>query len=112
MTNNLADRFEQNPILRPQDVKPSTSGMEVVCLLNPGVFRFEGKTWLVVRVAERPAQVAGQTSFPILTPDGRMEIKEFRLDDPGLDASDPRIIRFDGQDYLTTLSHLRLLSSE
>jgi beta-1,2-mannobiose phosphorylase / 1,2-beta-oligomannan phosphorylase len=112
MTAQLADRFAQNPILRPQDVKPSTPGMEVVCLLNPGVFRFEGKTWLVVRVAERPAQAAGKTSFPILTPDGRMEIKEFRSDDPRLDASDPRIIRFDGQDYLTTLSHLRLLSSE
>ena len=36
-----------------------------------------GKTWLLVRVAERPAQVPGKTSFPILSPDGRLEVLEF-----------------------------------
>ncbi len=110
--SDLARRFGKNPILKPQDLRPSAEGMEVTCLLNPGVFRFEGKTWLLVRVAERPAQIAGKTSFPILRPDGRLEILEFRSDDPRLDLTDPRVISFDGQDYLTTLSHLRLLSSE
>ena len=32
--------------------------------------------------------------------------------DPRLDLSDPRVISFEGRDYLTTLSHLRLLASE
>jgi predicted GH43/DUF377 family glycosyl hydrolase len=86
--------------------------MEVTCLLNPGVFRFEGKTWLLVRVAERPRQIAGKIAFPILKADGQMEIVEFNSGDPRLDASDPRVISFDGQDYLTTLSHLRLLQSD
>ena len=36
---------------------------------------------------------------------------EFNSSDPRLDLSDPRVISFDGQDYLTTLSHLRLLVS-
>jgi len=109
---DLAQRFEQNPILKPRDVRPSVEGMEVTCLLNPGVFRYQGKTWLLLRVAERPAQVEGRTSFPILSPDGRLEVLEFDSADPRLDLNDPRVISFDGKDYLTTLSHLRLLSSE
>ncbi len=112
MMNDLAQRFAENPILRPQDIRPSVEGMEVTCLLNPGVFRFEGKTWLLVRVAERPAQVPCKTSFPILSPEGRLEVLEFDSSDPRLDLSDPRVISFDGHDYLTTLSHLRLLSSD
>ncbi len=110
--SDLAKRFGQNPILRPQDIRPSVEGMEVTCLLNPGVFRYEGKIWLLVRVAERPAQIPGKTSFPILSPEGRLEVLEFDSDDPRLDLSDPRVINFDGKDYLTTLSHLRLLSSD
>lgn len=110
--NDLAQRFDQNPILKPEDVRPSVRGMEVTCLLNPGVFRYQDKTWLLVRVAERPRQAPGKTSFPILSPDGRLEVLEFDSSDPRLDLSDPRVISFDGQDYLTTLSHLRLLASE
>jgi predicted GH43/DUF377 family glycosyl hydrolase len=112
MMNDLAQRFAENPILRPRDIRPSVEGMEVTCLLNPGVFRFEEKTWLLVRVAERPAQVPGKTSFPILNSDGRLEVLEFNSSDSRLDLSDPRVITFDGKDYLTTLSHLRLVSSE
>jgi predicted GH43/DUF377 family glycosyl hydrolase len=110
--NDLAQRFEQNPILRPCDLRPSVRGMEVTCLLNPGVFRYQDKTWLLVRVAERPAQVPGKTSFPILSPEGRLDIIEFNSSDPRLDLRDPRVINFDGRDYLTTLSHLRLLASD
>ena len=108
---DLAQRFGENPILRPTDLRPSVEGMEVTCLLNPGVFRYQGKNWLLVRVAERPVQIPGKTSFPILSPDGSLEVLEFDSSDPRLDLSDPRVISFDGQDYLTTLSHLRLLSS-
>ena len=110
--NNLAQRFSQNPILRPQDLRPSAEGMEVTCLLNPGVFRYQGRVWLLVRVAERPAQTPGKASFPILNPDGGLKVLEFESSDPRLDLSDPRVISFDGRDYLTTLSHLRLFSSE
>jgi predicted GH43/DUF377 family glycosyl hydrolase len=109
---DLAHRFRENPLLRPADIRPSVAGMEVTCLLNPGVFRYEGKTWLLVRVAERPKQVSGKTTFPILSAAGGLEILEFNSDDPRLDLSDPRVISFDGRDYLTTLSHLRLLMSQ
>lgn len=108
---DIAKRFTQNPLLSPKDLPPSTGGLEIACLLNPGVFSYQGKTWLIVRVAERPAQKDNSISFPLLTPTGT-EIIEIALDDKDLDASDARVINYKGVDYLTTLSHLRLLCSD
>jgi len=110
--HDIARRFPENPILRPGDIRPSIDGMKVECLLNPGAFRFGGKTWLLLRVAERPEQKPGKTSFPIFGESGAIEILEFDNEDPRLDLADPRMICFDGRNYLTTLSHLRLVSSE
>ncbi|WP_316816439.1 glycoside hydrolase family 130 protein [Pedobacter nyackensis] len=106
-----AQRFIQNPLLSPKDLKPSRPGLQITCLLNPGVFTFEGKTWLLVRVAERPEQQKGVISFPILKGNG-IDIIEISEDDPELNADDPRVIKYKGVDYLTTLSHLRLLCSD
>lgn len=108
---DLARRFPHNPILRPTDVRPSQSGMKIECLLNPGAFEFNGRVWLLLRVAERPEQRPGKITFPVLDERGGARIVEFDRDDPRLDLSDPRVLRFDGQHYLTTLSHLRLVSS-
>jgi predicted GH43/DUF377 family glycosyl hydrolase len=112
MTTDVANRFAQNPILSPGDLKPSMEGLEIACLLNPGAFRFEGKTWLVVRVAERPLQKDGTVSFPVLGEDGTVSIVELDRNDPDLSTEDPRIVTYRGQDYLTTLSHLRLVCSD
>ncbi len=109
---DIARRFPGNPLLRPKDIPPSQSGLVVECLLNPGVFRFEHRTWLLMRIAERPEQRPGKTSFPVLNPDGVVEILEFNNSDPQLDLSDPRVISYGGQGYLTTLSHLRLAVSD
>ncbi len=108
---DLARRFPENPILTPSDVLPSTPCMKVECLLNPGVFRFNGHTCLLLRVAERPEQKEDRTSFPIFTPDGALKIMEFDNRDPKLDRSDPRVFRYNGEHYLSTLSHLRLVES-
>jgi beta-1,2-mannobiose phosphorylase / 1,2-beta-oligomannan phosphorylase len=107
---DLAERFPENPILHPRDIRPSMDGMKIECLLNPGVFTFQGRTWLLLRVAERPEQVPGKITFPILD-NGTVRVLEFDKSDPRLDLADPRVINFDGKDYLTTLSHLRLVSS-
>lgn len=109
--HDISSRFKQNPLLSPHDLQPSTAGLEIACLLNPGVFQYDGKTWLVVRVAERPPQQEGMISFPVLKPEGGVEIIALPTNDPDLDTSDPRVINYRGADYLTTLSHLRLLSS-
>ena len=67
---DISRRFSENPILRPADIRPSIPGMKIECLLNPGVFRFDGKIWLLLRVAERPEQKPGKTSFPVLDEQG------------------------------------------
>src|SRR5205085_2092243 len=109
---DIAKRFAENPLLSPADLKASTDGLEITCLLNPGVFQYQGKTWLLVRVAERPAQKENVISFPILTETGSVEIIAIKKDDPELKATDARVINYKGVDYLTTLSHLRLLCSD
>lgn len=108
----MAERFSQNPIIKTQDIQPSQPGLIVECVLNPGVFRFQDKTWLVLRVAERPVQREGFVSFPVMNGDGRLHILEFSKDDPQLDLSDPRAVRYQGKWYLSTLSHLRLVCSD
>ena len=109
---DIAKRDNANPILRPSDLKPCIEGMEITCLLNPGVFRMNGLTWLLLRVAERPRQQEGKISFPVYNAKGEIEVLTFDKDDPALDATNPRVIQYKGNYYLTTLSYLRLVCSE
>jgi predicted GH43/DUF377 family glycosyl hydrolase len=108
---DLALRFAENPLLRPEEVCPSNPDLRVECLLNPGVFRFEGRTALLVRVAERPAPAPGRVRIPFLR-DGRPEILDVDAGDPDLDTSDPREFKYRGEGYLSTLSHLRMFVSD
>lgn len=109
---DIANRFVENPLLSPLDIPPSREGLEITCLLNPGVFQFQNKIWLAVRVAERPKQIDNIISFPVLTETGTIQIIEILKDDPELKATDARVINYKGVDYLTTLSHIRLLCSD
>src|SRR4029077_8275680 len=43
---------------------------------------------------------------------GELQILEFDNSDPKLSRTDPRVIGYDGKDYLTTMSHLRLVGSD
>lgn len=107
---DLANRFPQNPLLQPQDVRPSGEGLKIECLLNPGVFRHDGKVHLLVRVAERPEPVTGRVRIPFLR-DGKVEVLDVAADDPELNTDDPREFKYRGEGYLSTVSHLRLFSS-
>lgn len=109
---DITRRNPKNPLLRPSDLQPAIEGMEIVCLLNPGVFRMNGKVWLVLRVAERPKQEEGIISFPVYNKEGKIEVVSFDKNDPDLDATDPRVIVYKGKNYLTTLSYLRFVCSE
>src|ERR1700760_2356540 len=111
-SRDIARRFPENPLLLPKDLKPSTEGLQIISLLNPGVFRFQNKTWLLVRVAEGIAQKEGVIFFPALNATGNTEIIEVPLNDPDLIATDARVVNYKGLDYLTTISHLRLLCSD
>lgn len=107
-----AKRNKSNPLLRPSQLQPRIAGMEITCLLNPGVFRMNGKVWMLLRVAERPRQIEGKISFPIYDEKGNVKVVSFSQDDPNLDASDPRVINYKGKNYLTTMSYLRLVCSD
>jgi beta-1,2-mannobiose phosphorylase / 1,2-beta-oligomannan phosphorylase len=110
-TVEIAKRFPENPLVVPRSIRPNRPDMTIECLLNPGVFEFDGKIWMLMRVAERPKQREGFLSFPFYNASGEIEILQFDKTDPDLDLSDPRIVSYQGTEYLTTLSHLRLVCS-
>jgi len=107
----MIKREKQNPILSPKDIRPSQDSMKIECLLNPGAFTYNGKIWLLLRVAERPEQREGEISFPVLDENDRITVMRVPSSSPDLDLSDPRVINYKGNDFLTTMSHLRLVSS-
>ncbi|MBO1362893.1 glycoside hydrolase family 130 protein [Prevotella sp. A2931] len=108
---DICKRSGSNPILRPLDFVPAIEGMEIACLLNPGVFKMDHRIGLVIRVAERPKQKEGKISFPIYTKSG-FKVLEFDKTDSDLDLSDPRVITYQGKNYLTTLSYFRFAFSD
>lgn len=112
MMKDIANRFPENPLLSPKDLNSGNDRLQIISLLNPGVFTFDNKTWLLVRVAECSPQKEGLIFFPVMNTAGKTEIIEVSLNDPDLIANDPRVINYKGNDYLTTLSHLRLLCSD
>ncbi len=112
MLTDLADRDTNNPLLKPSQLQPHYPGLQVTCLLNPGVFEYNNKIWLLLRVAEMPRQKHGLTSVAVIDDDNQIKIISFQNDDPGLDRSDDRVYQFDGRSYLSTLSHLRLFCSD
>ncbi len=137
----LIERLAANPLIRPQDVPPSRPGMEVLCAFNAGAIRVDGEFILLLRVAERPLSgtmpddavvldlaphqpttmpattvpsTPGFVAYSVLdltatTPS--IVTRYLRRDLPGLDVSDPRSIRYEGQTFLTSISHLRLARS-
>jgi len=108
---DIAQRFSQNPLLTPAQVRPSQPGSTIECLLNPGVFQLEGRICLLVRVAERPEPQPGRVRVPVME-EGKLKILDWDAGDPALNISDPREYKYQGEGYLSTLSHLRLFVSD
>jgi len=109
----MIERFSENPLIRPEQVKPSQEGLEVMCAFNPGAAEQDGRTVLLVRVAERPIPEKGWLSTAVLDPEtpGAYKMLHIRETDPDLDAFDPRAFTYRGTLYLTSISHLRLATS-
>jgi len=107
-------RSPNNPIIKPEDIKPSRDDFEVIGVFNAGVTRFKDEVVLLLRVAERPI---GKHPDVTLTgvydvSKGELVVKEFSKSDPENDFSDPRLIITPGGTYLTSISHLRLACSK
>ena len=110
------ERFSENPLLSPAQVKPSREGWEVVGVFNCGAMVYGGEILLLARVAERPVS---DNPKEILTP--RLDfstnppgysVLRISREDPDLTAADPRIITYQGKTYLSSISHLRLARSK
>jgi len=117
-----AERYNENPLIRPQDLRPSRPDFEVLGVFNCAVTRFREEILLLMRVAERPVcDDPAIVRIPVLDwPESAIEpgvlptiqIQEYRRDDPRLDLSDPRVVAFEDQIMLTSISHLRLARSK
>jgi beta-1,2-mannobiose phosphorylase / 1,2-beta-oligomannan phosphorylase len=105
-------RAPENPILSPDDLAPSRADLEVLGVFNPAVLELAGETALILRVAEAPRGIGeGEVAAPIWDPQAGLVVRRWRRDRPGIDASDPRVIRVDGESFLTSISHLRVARS-
>lgn len=50
----MVHRYDKNPIIKPQGVKPSRPDFEVICAFNAGVAKLGDEVILLLRIAERP----------------------------------------------------------
>jgi beta-1,2-mannobiose phosphorylase / 1,2-beta-oligomannan phosphorylase len=107
-------RCPSNPIITPQDVKPSRPDFKVVCVFNTGVTRIGDEVLLLLRVAEDA--VSGDPEIinvPYFDHEaGELVVKAFNKNDPSCDFSDSRRIQTPGRQYLTSISHFRIARSK
>lgn len=109
----MIHRFADNPLFTPADLAPSRPGVEILCAFNPAATLFDGKRLILLRVAERAIPDPGCVATPVFDPESdEVRIEQFRLDDPDLEMSDPRMFTYKGEIYLTSLSHFRAATSE
>lgn len=98
---DIARRISDVPMLKPSDVKPSDSKLEVVGVLNPTFLETRGRKYLIVRIDERPSAHAYsntrrrkfQESLLVAYADieyaGKMEIIETNVKNDALQSGDP-----------------------
>jgi predicted GH43/DUF377 family glycosyl hydrolase len=114
------ERHPRNPIVSPADLEPSHPNFEIISTINAGAVEAEGRVVLLLRVAERVIQESQeQLSVPqVILSQGESKVATtaFSLRDSKYDFSDPRVIYASDASRrivaLTSLSHLRLATSE
>ena len=62
-------RFEENPLIKPADIKPYIDGFEVVCTFNAGCTVYQDEILLLLRVAERPIVGPNEIAAPVFQAD-------------------------------------------
>ena len=82
-------------------------------MFNPAVTRHNGKTLLLLRVAEAaPARWSDEVTALVYDAErGELEVKRWPRRGNGVNVSDPRIVTVAGRTWLTSLSHLRVARS-
>jgi len=107
-------RSNKNPIIKPEDVAPSGPDLKVIGVFNCGAVKFNGEILLLMRVAEAPeCDRTDIVKVPMLDIEtNSIVIKEFKKTDKNIDICDPRVIKADQKNYLTSISHFRIARSK
>lgn len=117
-------RHPENPLIVPDDIKPSREGFKVEGVFNAGAALYEGEVILLLRVAESViSNETGKIHIPVVRENsGIWETTTVLLDRhqkvKKYDFTDSRFVsKIDSQGnkytrYLTSLSHIRLARSK
>ena len=108
-------RHARNPLIKPEMVKPSREGYRVKGAFNPGATVYEDEIILLLRVAEGCEDRPGYVRVPYYRFEGDQgypEILELKGSDPEVQLKDTRGVVYQGKDYLSTISHIRLARSQ
>lgn len=126
----MALRFKNNPIIKPDIVKPSLNNFKVVSTINAGATTFDNEIILLIRVAERPDYIKLNKNYNnhfnknkinlknfVYTAtfdikDKKFKILKFDKNDPDLTLLDSRGIKYKDKTYLSSISHLRIATSK
>lgn len=101
--------MKKQVIIRAGDLKPTREDFEIIGVFNPGVIRYRKEIILVARVAERVKQTDPENYLiPRYTDGNGIEIIKIPKNDHAYDFSDPRIIVNHRNNFLTSMSHLRI----
>lgn len=115
------NRCEQNPLITPEDVKPSREDFKVDGVFNCGVAQYNGEIILLCRIAESViCNPEEEIKIPIVVKKGDQDEIEVvtivKKDHPELNFTDSRKVGMmvnshEKTKYLTSLSHLRIARS-
>jgi predicted GH43/DUF377 family glycosyl hydrolase len=111
-------RYAENPLITPSDVKPHREDFEVIGAFNAGIATYKDEVLMLLRVAERPiSKDPNIVKAPVYNSEtNKLELIEFRKDDDRYDFTDPRVIRNKSKsgafEYLTSLSYIRIARSK
>lgn len=111
---SIITRHYENPLIKPEEITPSTTGYKVLGAFNPAACEFQGDTILLLRVAENCVKEEGYISVPYYKIKGNNSspsILKIKDSDPEVMLKDTRGVFYRGRDYLSTLSHIRLARS-
>ena len=109
-----AFRSDKNPIIKKEDILPSSPNLKILGVFNCGAARFNDEVILLLRVAEAPKN-NNLSKISVLffnESSQELKIKEFSKNDNSINTDDPRIIKTSEGAFLTSISHLRLARSK
>lgn len=110
----MLNRHDANPLIEPESIKPSKEGYRVKGVFNAGACEFNNEIILLVRVAEdciSSKDYITMSYYKFEADKGDLKILKIRKDDPSLKLKDTRGVIYKEQNYLSTLSHIRIARS-